>query len=117
MSSIEAFDYNVRQSLSFFNNEYIKIGLAVFLLLYASMAAPKLPGYIAKLFDYTLFKLFIFFLIIYISKQDATLAIITAIAIMAALMALSKFNSNQEAMTDIKDDDSKCCCCKKKKDS
>lgn len=99
MSTIGTFDSTVKRYLSFLDNDYIRTGLSLFLLLYASLAAPQLPSYIAKLFDYTIFKLFIFFLIIYVSKHDPTIAIIAAIAVMVSMLTLSRYRFNQEMMT------------------
>lgn len=103
--SIDSFNDTARNYLSFLNNDYIKTGLSLFLLLYASLAAPQLPNYIAKLFDYTLFKLFIFFLIIYVSKHDPTIAIIAAIAVMVSLLTLNRYKFNQEMMTVLERED------------
>lgn len=86
---MEAFDNTVKNYLSFLDNEYVSAGLSLFLIVYAGMAAPKLPGYIAKLFDYTLFKLFIFFLIVFVSRRNPTVAIIAAIAVMVSIMSLN----------------------------
>lgn len=95
---MEAFDNTVRNYLSVLDNEYVSAGLALFLILYAGMAAPKLPAYIANLFDYTLFKLAVFFMIVYVSRRSPTVAIIAAVAVMVSIMTLNKLKFGQEMM-------------------
>ena len=80
MASLESFDNTVKHYLAFLDNEYVNAGLFVFLILYASVAAPKLPEYVAKLFDNTAFRLLIFFLIAYISQKSPSVAVVAAIA-------------------------------------
>jgi hypothetical protein len=63
----------------------------VFLVLYASIAAPKLPRYVAKLFDNTLFKLVILFLIAYVSRKNPTVALVAALGLMISIMTLNKY--------------------------
>jgi len=87
---MSAFDETVKKYTSFLDNEYVSAGLSIFLIIYAGMAAPKLPGYVARLFDYTLVKLLMFFLIVYISRKNATVAIIAAIAVMVSIMTLNR---------------------------
>lgn len=98
----EGFDNTVKNSLSFLDNEFVTAGLYLFLILYAGLAAPQLPSYIAKLFDYTLFKTLIFFLIIYVSKKNPSVAIIAAIAVMVSLMTLNRLKFGQEMMSLVK---------------
>lgn len=104
---MESFDNAVKKTLSFidFNNDYVKSGIALFLVLYSGIAAPRLPESIAKLFDYTLVKLLIFFMIVYVARQDPTIAIIASVAVLVSLMTLSTYKFNQEMMTNLKRDE------------
>lgn len=97
-SYLDSFDNTVRRFLSPLDNEYVTAGLALFLILYSSLAAPKLPSYIAKLFDHTWFKLLCFFLIVYVSRKNATVAIIAAVAVMISLITLNKIKFNESMM-------------------
>ena len=99
---MEAFDNTVRDYTTWLDNPYVSGALTIFLIVYASMAAPKLPHYIAKLFDYTLFKLLMFFLIVYISKKNATVALIAAVALMVSIMTLDRLKVGAEMMTIVK---------------
>lgn len=88
---INNFDRVAQNWLSFLDNEYVSSALIIFLIVYASLAAPKLPNYILKLFDYTIVKLVLFFLIAYIAQKNASIAIIAAVGLLVTIMALNKF--------------------------
>lgn len=95
-NAMKTFDNTVRGMLSFVdNNEYITAALTLFLIVYASYAAPKLPPYILKLFDNPFFKLLIFFLIVYTARRNPTVAIVAAVALMVSIHALNKFKMDQ----------------------
>jgi len=79
-------------------NEYLSAGISLVLVLYAGLAAPKLPEYIARLFDNILVKLVVFFLIVYSAKKDPRIAIIASIAVMVTLHTLSRFDFNNQIM-------------------
>ena len=98
-SAVKTFDNTVKGWLSFIDdNEYVTAALTIFLIVYASYAAPKLPPYILKLFDNPLFKLLIFFLIVYTAKKNPTVAIIAAVAFMVTIHALNKLKLDQMMM-------------------
>ena len=60
----------IQNTLSFLDNKYISTTIKVFLILYASMIAPRLPSGFIKLFDNTFFKFIMLFLIAYIGIKD-----------------------------------------------
>lgn len=96
----EQFDNTVNGWLSFVDsNEYVSAALSLFLIVYAAYAAPKLPGYILRLFDNPLFKLVLFFLIVYTAKRNPTVAIVAAIGLMVTLHALNKLKLDHMMMT------------------
>ncbi|AYV78282.1 MAG: hypothetical protein Edafosvirus8_32 [Edafosvirus sp.] len=100
--SFETFDNTVKNSLSFLDNEYVSSALTIFLIVYASMVAPKLPNSIVKLFDYTLVKLLMFFLIAYVFRKNPTVAIIAAVGLLISLMTLNRYKVNKEIMAIVK---------------
>ena len=71
------------------HSQVISSMVGVFLILYASLAAPKLPLSVVKWFDNTWFKLFIMFLIAYMATRNASVAIIAAVALLVTLQSLS----------------------------
>lgn len=96
---ITNFDDNVKGWLSFIDsNEYVTAALGLFLIVYASYAAPRLPPNILKLFDYPVVKLIIFFLIVYAAKVNPTIAIIAAVGVMVTIHALNKMQFDEKVM-------------------
>ena len=108
---MDKIDKTIKESLSFLDNEYINAGLSLFLILYASMVAPKLPGFLVNLFDNYLFKFMMFFLIVYVSRKDVTIAIISSVAVMVSLLALNRIKLN-ESMASVGSEEG-CGCCDK----
>lgn len=101
MMSVKEFDNTMKGYLSFLKNPYISTGLIIFGLLYASLAAPKLPYYIAKLFDNVFFKLMIFFLIAYVAQESPTVALVAAIGVMVSIQTLTRYKFDQEMMMSV----------------
>jgi len=96
---IEKFDNGVKNIFSVIDqNEYLSGSLILFLVLYAAYAAPRLPACVLRVFDYTLVKLGIFFLIVYAAKKNATVAIIAAIGLMVTIHALNNLKINEQFM-------------------
>jgi hypothetical protein len=94
---MNTFDRTVSSWLSVVdNNEYLSATLSLFLILYAGLAAPKLPEGVARLFDNPLFKLLLFFLIVYSAKKNPTVAIIAAVGLMVSLHTLTRFKVNRQ---------------------
>lgn len=98
---MSSFNKTVQPYLSVLDNKYVSACLTIILIVYASLAAPKLPENVARLFDNSVFKLVLFFLIVYLAKHDATLAIIAAVAVLVSLMTLNKWDVSQEMMANI----------------
>ena len=69
----------LQQLRELLDNEYVSPCIALSLVLYAGMVAPSLPENISRLFQNTLFKLVVFFLIAYTSRRNPTIAIIAAV--------------------------------------
>jgi hypothetical protein len=99
MSSFQSFDEAVKKNLSFLDNEYVSAGLSLFLVLYAGLAAPKLPESVAKVFDNPIVKLGVFFIIVYLAKKNPTLALIASIGVAVSIMTLNTHKFNTEAMS------------------
>lgn len=64
--------------------------VSLFLVLYAGLAAPKLPKRIAVLFKESWFRFFILSLIAYMSTRDTSVAILATVAFVVTLNTLSK---------------------------
>lgn len=99
---MSSFDDFVKKHTTFLENEYVAGALTLFLIVYASMAAQRLPSYISNLFTNSVFKVIMFFLIVYMYNKKASVALVSAIALMVALMLLEKVNvQTTEKMTSL----------------
>ena len=65
---------------SVLNNVYVSGFIQVFIILYAVLAAPKLPSWIAKLFHHSIFQIIIFALIAYTATKDISISLLIALA-------------------------------------
>lgn len=96
-TAVNTFDTSVNRFMSRIdNNEYLSSALTLFLILYAGLAAPKLPEGIARLFDNIFFKVLVLFLIAYTARKEPTVAIVAAVGLMVSLHTLNRikfFNS------------------------
>lgn len=70
------------------NNKIISTVVCLFLVLYASLAAPKLPKSITEIFKNFWFKLSFMFLIAYMASHNPSVAIISAVALLITLQTL-----------------------------
>jgi hypothetical protein len=71
------------------SNQYVYTSLFVFLTIYGSVAAPKLPEAITSFFELPLVQIGMFFLIGYIASKNISIALITAIALAITLQTQS----------------------------
>lgn len=87
------------------NNEYVSTALIIFFVVYASLAAPKLPNNVAKLFNTTWFRFFVFFAIAYIARQNASVAVIAALAVIVTLQTANKLSMNNDMKKMVKENE------------
>ena len=71
-------------------NPYVSAALMIFFIVYAGLLAPALPGKVAKLFDYSVFRILVLCAILIINRYNSAVALIVAIAFFLTLQALSK---------------------------
>ena len=95
-----AFDKGFDKYTPFLRNNYVVGILLVLLIIYSSLIAPSLPYQVLKVFDYWFVKLVAFFLIVYISMHNATVALLVAVAVMVSIYALNKAY-HSESMTNV----------------
>ena len=77
--------------------------LSLFLILYASLAAPKLPRSVGRVFNNIWIKLVFMFLIAYIACKDISIAIISSIALLITLQTISAQNTSDAVMNEVND--------------
>lgn len=68
-----------------FKNVYITTSIKVFLILYAALAAPRLSPNILGLFDNTLFRITLSFIIVFMATKDVSIALLIAVAFVLTL--------------------------------
>jgi hypothetical protein len=94
MESVNHVSDYVNKTLKFVNsNKIMNSVVAIFLILYAVLAAPKLPKSVAKVFDYTLVKLGYMFLIAYLATKNPSVAIISAATLLITIQTLSSYDT------------------------
>ena len=84
----------VQESLSILDNPYAKNIIKMFLVLYAGLAAPRLPAFHAGLFNNALFRIVVLFLIAYLGLKDTTIALFFGKSTPAILAKLDLLNLN-----------------------
>ena len=72
--------------------------LTLFLVLYAGLAAPKLPMRIANLFSNRMFRMFYIFMIAYMSSRNTSIALIASVGLVISLQTLSSHNMKSLAI-------------------
>ena len=89
---------------AFFENEYSGTILSVMLVLYGGLAAPRLPGFVRKLFENAIFRILILSLVAYGGNKNPQVAIVIAIAFIISMNYIRE-NDFIENFADDFDDD------------
>lgn len=92
----QRFDDTFKSYFGFLDNDYISAVMSIVLILYAGMAAPRLPENIAVWFDNMFVKLVMFFLIAYTGRRNPTVAAIAAVGLMVTLQTVDRYNTNKK---------------------
>ena len=73
-----------------FENQYSSTIVTVIILLYASLARPKLPNFMVKLFENPIFRVLFLSLIVYKGNRDPVFSIMIAIAFTVTMNLISQ---------------------------
>ena len=90
-----------------YGNPVISSMLSLFLVLYAGLAAPKLPKKIAKLFGNEVFRIIILVCIAYMGSKDSSMSIISAVALVISLQTLTYHEANEVVAATISEEASR----------
>jgi hypothetical protein len=73
-------------------SDIMRSGLYIFLILYSGLAKPNLPSSLKPLFNSNLFKILIFFLIVYLAQKenDIMMSLLVAIAFFITMTLLTE---------------------------
>lgn len=91
--SLQKLQSLAKNSLKILDNKYVSGIIKVFLVLYASLVAPKLPSGLAKLFKNPVFKVIVLFLIVYVAMKDPTVALLVAVGFTVSMVTLNKLET------------------------
>lgn len=80
-------------------NQYVSTSLAVFLVLYGGLAAPKLPTSMIKLFSNPIFRMLVIFLIAYTSSKNHSIALVATIVLILIMQESNDNDSVEVAVT------------------
>merc|ERR1711871_894250 len=101
MDIVENLSRTVDNSLkAIYSDKTTSAVIGLFLVLYAGLAAPKLPKSVAKMFGYTAFRLVILFLVAYMSSRNTSIAIIATVALVVSMQTLS-YHETKEKMQEV----------------
>lgn len=87
---------------NFLRNEYVTAVVALFVVLYASNVAPKVPQVISDLFSNPIFRVFVLFLVAYISNKNPSVALLVSIAFVVTLNVINRQEA-EEGFLDVID--------------
>merc|ERR1711871_1443687 len=88
-----------------FENEHSATILSLFLVLYGGLAAPKLPNFIIKLFNNSIFRLVILSLVAYGGNKNPKVALIIALAFVITMGMVRHIDSIESFSDSDLDDD------------
>jgi hypothetical protein len=71
-------------------NKYVTAGTSLFLVLYAGMARPQLPGFVAGLFDNAVFRMLILSLVVFMGGHNLQLSVMVAVAFTVTMNLLNE---------------------------
>ena len=105
MDIVENISATVNSSLEgIYSNKTSSAVIGLFLVLYAGLAAPKLPKSVAKLFGNSIFRLVILFLVAYMSSRNTSIAIIATVALVISMQTLSYHEANEKVHQQIEEE-------------
>ena len=84
-----------KNALSMLDNPYVSTFVKVFLVVYAGVWAPRLPPTLAGLFQNNMFRMLVFFLVVFVATKDARIALLIAVGFLMSMQALSLVNLPQ----------------------
>ena len=103
MDTIDQISSSINNYLEpIFSNKVASSTISMLLVLYAGLAAPKLPRSISKLFKSNTFKLIILIFIAYTSSNNVSISIITAVCLVVSLQTLSKHEESEKIEHQVK---------------
>lgn len=108
MDTVNDFSRSVDNFLkNVYSNKTANAVIGLFLVLYAGLAAPKLPSSVAKIFGNPVFKFVFLFLIAYLASRNMSIAIITSVALAISMQTFSYHQATQKVQDVVQEEISK----------
>jgi len=85
-------DLQTEKALTLLDNQYVRAVVAIVCIMYASMYAPVLPAVIANVFDYTLVKLALMFLLLVNIQVEPFPALVVSLALVLLVWLYGKYS-------------------------
>lgn len=101
---MDEFNRVVNEALSILDNQIVSSVLGLFLVLYAGLAAPKLPRSIARLFDNPVFRVIVLFLVAFMASKNKSVALIAAVGLVVSFQTLNRHKMNDQLITAIEEE-------------
>ena len=108
MDTVNDFSRSVDNFLkNVYSNKTANAVIGLFLVLYAGLAAPKLPRSVAKIFGNPVFKFVFLFLIAYMASRNISVAIIASVALAVSMQTFSYHQATQKVQDVVEEEISK----------
>ena len=101
-SMIAPLEKNLVPLNNFLRNEYVTAVVALFVVLYASNVAPRLPDFVTDLFNNPIFRVFILFLVAYVANKNPAIALLVSVAFVVTLNVINRQEA-EEGFLDVID--------------
>lgn len=79
--------------LKYLENPIVNGALKIFLVFYAAAVAPKLPSFISRLFQNSIVKMYVLFLVSYVGIKDPVMSLMIAVAFTLTMLSLNKMET------------------------
>ena len=108
MDTVNDFSRSVDNFLkNVYSNKTANAVIGLFLVLYAGLAAPKLPRSVAKIFGNPVFKFVFLFLIAYMASRNISVAIIASVALAISMQTFSYHQATKKVQDVVEEEISK----------
>lgn len=99
---MNSLDNTFKSYFPFLQNDMFTVTVSIILILYTVLVVPNLSESMSMLFDNPIIKFLLFILIAYISRFNATLALIMTIAVVVSMMRMYQFKEIKNTMANVK---------------
>ena len=77
------------------DNKFVSTGITLMIGLYASLLGPQLPAFVKNLFNNTIFRILVLFLVLVRANKDPAMAIVIVIAFVLTMDYIYRMDSKE----------------------